>query len=479
MSRRWSLKQNNKSFSHSYFSDDTIAALATPAGGVIGIIRISGPAAHETLIKLTKKSLPKDQKKMILADLFNKNGKKIDRAMIVYFKGPSSFTGEDVTEIQFHGGSYIANSLMETLLDIGIRQALPGEFSFRAVRNGKMTLLQAQAVADLLSAPNDNAVSLALSKLSRKQQVILESIAEELKQLSIITEANIDFSDQSIDEFSLSSIKTKLDHLIRILETLYAGYERGRRIQEGISVALIGLPNAGKSSFFNSLLGEDRSIISEMPGTTRDVVSEFFTINTDKQTITIHLHDTAGLRVKTNKAERHGVERAITAASEADLLILVVDASKSSARYLASTLEQWDALGKPVNKTIGILSKCDLIKGSLSSVTAKVRVFFNINTWVATSALTGDGISDAIYKIADFCGRWLPNSNDELLLTRPEQENAVRVSLEHLYRARTIHEFDLFASDIRQARYALGPLIGDLLPDEILEAIFSQFCIGK
>jgi tRNA modification GTPase len=400
--------------------------------------------------------------------------------LFVRFEGPASFTGEDVVELHVHGGSFTASRILEALARIGIRQALPGEFSFRAVRNGKMSISQAQGVSDLIQSTNDGAATLALEKLSGTQNILLSSLAEELRKLAVLGEVGIDFSDQDIEELSLPHLKKKLAPLLDILSKLHSSFDRGVRLQDGIGVAFIGLPNAGKSSFFNALLGEDRSIVSTIAGTTRDVVRERITLRGKYGSVTLKLEDTAGLRQSEDHVENKGIERTRDATKRADLILFLIDSS--DAKQTEQIREQWRAIQKNVgttvsSKTLGVLTKGDLA-GDTDLLVASLEPL-GINDWVKTSAQTGDGIADAIEKIVDRCEKLVHRKKGEVLLTRLDQLDAVSKALVHLTRAQETPETDLFASDIRQALYALGTLIGETLPDDILGRIFSNFCIGK
>jgi tRNA modification GTPase len=401
---------------------------------------------------------------------------EMDDALSVRFITPASFTGEDVVELHLHGGSFIAARILDVLAKLGVRQALPGEFSFRAVRNGKMTLSQANAVADLISATNRQAVSLALEKLSGSQNRLISELAHDLRQLAVLGEVGIDFADQDLDEVSLPQLKKRLANIIVALERLQQSYKRGSLIQDGIPVAFLGVPNAGKSSFFNALLGEDRSIVSDIPGTTRDIVRERITLSGERHTVTLRLEDTAGLRITDNEIEQMGIDRSIRSARESDLVLYIVDSTSS----LHGAHEQWKILGEPKEKTLGILTKTDLLSGDrLAPLISECQKLFGVTQWIPTSSMTGTGIPVAVEAITQFSGTWLKRDPGEVVLTRLNDAQAAAEALDHLRRARDASELDLFAADVRQALNSMGPLIGETLPDDILGQIFSEFCIGK
>jgi tRNA modification GTPase len=403
----------------------------------------------------------------------------LDDALVVRFKNPESFTGEDVLEFHLHGSSYVATRLMEIFSENGIRQALPGEFSFRAVRNGKMTVSQAQAVADLISASNDGAVTLALEKMDGSQNRLLSETAESLRSLAILGELGIDFADQDVDEVSLPNLKARLDPLCKTLWRLKESYDRGNRLQDGIKVAFLGLPNAGKSSFFNTILGEDRSIVSDIPGTTRDIVRERITLRSSGRTATLRISDTAGLRSSDDQIEQLGVERSIRAATEAELILFLVDASSCTSSGWGAALDQWQKMGSPTQKTLGILTKIDLLRDQEVESARQAAAAFGISTWIPVSSLTAQGVAEASEAIVHFCSKLLVREKGEVLLTRIDQLRAITLALDCLERARKVPELDLFAADIRQALHSLANLIGETPPDDILAQIFSDFCIGK
>jgi len=457
-----------------YLSEDTISALASPVGGAVAIVRVSGGDALGVLRRLAPGLDPNRTAPWQLSRqrLLDEKDEALDDALVVYFRAPKSYTGEDSAELQIHGGARVAQRVLETLRIAGARQALPGEFSFRAVRNGKMTVSQAEAVSDLIAAENDAALGLALEKMSGLQSKLVATLADGLRQLATLVEIGIDFSDQDVDEVSLPRLKERIHPIVLRLRELEKSFDRGMRIQEGVSVAFVGLPNAGKSSAFNALLGEDRSIVSEVAGTTRDVVREKLTLQGRSTSVTLRLEDTAGLRESSDQVERIGIARSLKAARSADLVLLIVDAT-SSAEELKALAGHWRDLGAPSERTVGIVTKGDL--GSAPSGTA----LFGQIPWCLTSARTGEGVSEAAARIADFCEGWVRRDRGEVVLTRLEHLHAVRDALTHLDRASQATEIDLFASDLKQSLHALAPLIGDTVPDDILGRVFSQFCIGK
>ena len=463
-----------------YLSEDTIAAIAAPPGGAVCLVRVSGPASLSVLSKICGEPILAglEPRKVIRSSLKDAQGALIDDALFTYFQAPKSFTGEDSVEFFLHGSALVATRFMETLIAMGIRQALPGEFSFRAVRNAKMTLSQAQATADLIGASNEGAATLALEKMSGTQGRLLTSIAEELRRTVMMGEVGIDFSDQDVEEVSLPSLRKRIAPLLVTLEKLRSSYSRGTLIQEGIRVAFVGLPNAGKSSFFNALLGEDRSIVSDIPGTTRDVVKEKLNLRGKRASVTLRLEDTAGLRSSSDHVEKMGIERTLKSAGEAELILFLVDAESLDAQF-SSLNEQWIKLGRPSTRTLGIITKGDRVSESrMKEVRHKLEVF-QLTHWSVTSALTGEGISEAAQDIADFSEKWVHRDQGEVLLTRLDHLNSVNDAISHLNRAAEASEIDLFASDMRQTLHALSPLIGETVPDDILGKIFSEFCIGK
>ena len=471
------LTQSRKSKGASYFSEDTVVALSTAPGGAIGIVRVSGPGTGAISEKLTKQKLrwsefePNSAKKSLI---FDTKGRPLDETVLLKFANPHSFTGEDVLEIHHHGNFLISERILETAIAYGARQALAGEFSFRAVRNGKLTLPQAEAIADLISAGNEEAARLALEKMSGSQLHAISEISEKLRQLAASGELGIDFSDQDIDELGLARIKEQLKDPVSRLKILAGSFQRGNRLQEGIPTALVGLPNAGKSSFFNALLGEDRSIVSHIAGTTRDVVREKLLLQGADTTLTFRLEDTAGIRKTADEVEKIGIDRTLQSAKRAELVLLIVDATLDEAALDISDLPQ------SPEHFLGVLTKCDLVKAErIRQKINELIIQTQVQTWLPTSAVSGAGVSEVAEAMVRTARQWVGRKEGEILLTRVEHLDAINHALGHLIRAELAPELDLFAADIRQALHALAPLIGETVADDILGRVFSQFCIGK
>lgn len=463
-----------------YFSGGPIAALATGPGGAIDILRASGDGVAAALAALTRSAVTDfPARELKRTRIYASSGAVLDEALVVRFVGSASYTGEDSFEIHLHGGGYIARRILEELALLGVPQALPGEFTFRSVKNGKLSLPAALAVSDLIAASNDGAVGLAVDKLAGLQIRALADTSVQLKNLAALAELGIDFSDQGLEETSLATLREKLRPIRETLRQLEGSFSRGVRLQSGVESAFLGLPNAGKSSFFNALLGEDRSIVSATAGTTRDVVRERLTLRAQDRSVTLHLSDTAGLRQTPDEIEAEGVARAHRALKSAELVFWVVDAT-ADAQKSRDLCRELPLTGKT---TLGVLNKIDLIpEAQRPALIEKCRQTFPIADWVGVSSLSGHGVTEAVDWILARTSNLVARTPGEAVLTRLDQLQCVRTAGQHLDRALTPdpdYGHELLAADLRQTLDALGPVIGETPPDEILGKIFSEFCIGK
>jgi tRNA modification GTPase len=465
-----------------YMSEDTIVSRISGTGGAISVLRVSGPGTFGILRSLCSKDIEFMPRRMERVRLQSPSGEFLDDSMVVGFPGPNSFTGEDVAEIFLHGGAFITGLVLREILRMGARQALPGEFSFRAVRNGKLTIDQAQAIHDLVSATNSSAHGLALERLSGAQSKIFFEIAEELRRTLVLAEAGIDFSDQDLDELELQRLKNPLSRIVEHLQSIASSIDRGRRIQEGVSLVLAGLPNAGKSTLFNELLGQERSIISEEAGTTRDVVREAVRLrNSPGDTeATFVVHDTAGLRETDAHVEKLGIELTRKAAASADVVIFVVEPGSNDDLVAA----EWARLGEPRGKTILVLNKTDRLPGGPEGSACRAehekwRALIGATDSATVSAVGHSGIPELIGLLIARAAEWVDRKPAETILTRQEQVDAVERAMEHLRRALRADAHDIFAADVRQTLDQLSFFIGATPVDDVLGRIFSQFCIGK
>jgi tRNA modification GTPase len=376
---------------------------------------------------------------------------------------------------------------MDSLVHHGARPALPGEFTFRAVKHQKMTLDKAEALSDLIQAQSEPGLELALDNLAGLQRRQFDPLVEKLRILLADCEAHIDFVEHDLPDVSseilLERWKTSMAGVQWALAQILQSHRKGRLLQEGVNVCIAGLPNAGKSSLFNAWVGEDRSIVSEYPGTTRDMVCEVLVFEGEKGRVTFRIEDTSGLRKTTRKIEKIGIEKSMKAAKKADILLLVVacGSGREELEQLESFLER---LGLPQDhvqeRTVGVFSKGDL--GGDIPLRECLNAFHwlsKVKTWVTTSAKNAWGIQEAIEILVDRGSSFLQRAPGEYVLTRLEQKQSLVECLNHLERAKDASGIELFAADLRQALGALAPLVGDTMSEDVLSKIFSTFCIGK
>lgn len=461
---------------------ETIVAIATPQGvGALGIVRISGPHAipiAASLIALNHscplESLPSQKSAL---GTFHQNGTKIDQVMVTLFRAPKSFTGEDLVEISAHGSPAVLKRIVQLLIQGGVRLAEPGEFSQRAFLNGKLDLAQAEAVAELIHAQTEFARASALSQLEGRLSSEVQEIKGSLIEILAHIEIEIDHSDDPTvgRTMSVSEIKKRLKRALQKTEKLIQSYEFGRILREGIKIAIIGKPNAGKSSLLNTLLRSERAIVTSAPGTTRDTIEETFNL----LGIQAILVDTAGIREKvTDLTEQIGIERTAKAIEESDIALAVMDNSipfsaedEQVARLLSS------------KKTVVIaINKSDLPE-KLDRKNLE-KNFPNFPT-VSISALKNEGIENLLqilFKSATGEGE-LKKQAQETLITSLRHRNCLAECKLHLDRALAQSDkgimLECLAQDLRQGVDALGEIIGEVYTEEILKEIFSKFCIGK
>ena len=442
---------------------DTICALATAYGqSGIGVIRVTGPLSKS----ISKKILHQDlqPRYAYYGSFFDNDNNLIDKGVAIAFPGPNSYTGEDVVEFQGHGGVSVIRKLLETIISLDVRVAEPGEFTKRAFLNGKMDLVQAEAVQDLIQSSSEESALSAVRSLTGEFSEKINQILSELIALRVFVEATIDFSDEEIDFLESHEVSSKLHSLKVTLLNILESANQGAILRDGIHVAIAGKPNAGKSSLLNSLTKQPSAIVTDVAGTTRDVLKE--TIQIDG--MPIHIIDTAGLHNSDNIIEQEGIRRAHTEINNADVVLLVYDASDKSVDL--SILPE-SVKDKP---KIVIKNKIDLT-GSSTGIQNIQK-----NPEISISAKNGDGINIVRKALADFAGL---NSNTEgVFLARKRHIIAINETLSFINSA--ISQLDggaseLVAEDLRQAGMHLGQITGEFSSDDLLGQIFSSFCIGK
>ena len=460
-------------------STDTIAAIATPAGrGGVGIVRVSGPCVRAIMVSVVGKILaPRFAHYGSFFENFSNAATQpqaLDQGIALFFPGPHSFTGEDVLELQGHGGPIILDCVLREVIRLGARLAKPGEFSERAFLNDKLDLAQAEAIADLIDSTSEQAARSALRSLQGEFSQRIDALIEELTQLRMYVEAAIDFPEEEIDFLGDGKIARALDDLLDSLTVVIDNAAQGSLLREGMTIVIAGAPNAGKSSLLNALAGTDRAIVTAIAGTTRDVLREHIQIDG----LPLHIIDTAGLRDSPDEVEREGIRRALREIERADHILLVVD-DNNAADDLPSLLA---ATGWPTETRVAfadrpitvIRNKCDLSNHAPALLAGSP-------SQVILSAKTGAGIDLLRNHLKDCIG--FRGATEGLYLAR-------RRHLDALQRARDLllhgqHELaahqagELLAEDLRLSQRALGEITGAVSADALLGRIFSSFCIGK
>ncbi len=445
---------------------DTIAAIATaPGRGGVGVIRISGSNLLPFAFALTGKT-PKPRY-ATLADFKATDGATVDSGILLFFPNPQSFTGEDVLELQGHGGPVVMQMLLGRCLDLGARLAEPGEFSRRAFLNGKMDLAQAEAVADLIDAATASAARSAVRSLQGEFSRAIGQLNDELINLRMLVEATLDFPEEDIDFLKAANAFGRLENLQLKLAEIFDRAGQGKLLQSGLHVVLAGQPNVGKSSLLNRLAGDDLAIVTPIAGTTRDALRSTIQI----EGIPLHIIDTAGLRETEDEVEKIGIARSWQEIERADAVLLLVDArtgvSAADQEILARLPERL--------KRVTIYNKIDL------SGTQAERHDEPGSTAISLSARSGEGIDLLRQELLRIAG-W--HQAEDVFIARERHLRALSDAQEHIAAARHVVEgafpaLELFAEELRLAQQSLGQITGEFTADDLLGVIFSRFCIGK
>ena len=446
---------------------DTIAAISTaPAKSAIGIIRISGDASLKVCERVFSGKVAEKPREMVCGKMMSADGTVCDFGMGVYFKAPASFTGEDSVELYCHGSRAVLRTVLDAVYRAGARPAEAGEFTRRAFLNGKMDLTQAEAVIDLIDSETELAAKNAAEQMNGALGRDISALSAELTSIAAEFYAFVDYPDDEIEQSERDVISDKLDSLAFRAASIAGSYDKGRIIRDGVRVALIGRPNVGKSSLLNALLGTERSIVTELEGTTRDTVEESLRVNS----LALHLIDTAGLRIADTEPERLGIQRSEAAARDADIVIAVFDGSSPLDKFDMQALEFAKS-----TRSICVINKKDLecvIDTSVFDGLPVVEISAKNNT--GTDVLL-DKICE-IFEVSEIpCdGRTVTNPRHASTLRRAEER--IRYAAD-AFRNGTYP--DLAVSDIEEAINILGEITGNSAQDSIITEIFSRFCVGK
>jgi tRNA modification GTPase len=438
---------------------DTIFATATGSGrAALTVIRISGPMTCETLRHLAGQ-LPSPRRMSLRRLRLPDSNEELDQALIVWMPGPRSYTGEDAAELHLHGGNAVLRAAAEALALLGCRPALPGEFSRRAFLNGRMDLTQAEGVADLVAAETAAQRRQALFQMQGGLRDTCDRWTRSATRLLAHQEAAIEFEMEDLPDNLCDAIRADLDALSQEIRTHLARAKGGERLREGASIAILGAPNAGKSSLLNALSGREAAIVSARAGTTRDVVECSFELHG----LAVTVADTAGLRDVADEVEAEGVRRALRCAETADLVLAVF---ASDAVPDAATLD----IASSVPNTLVVANKCDLapMPGSLA----------HLRPALAVSARTGEGLPHLRDRLVEALGVQ-GNPSQDVLFTRPRHRAALTTALRHIDCATTAQQPEVVAEELRGAVYALASLTGAIGVEGVLDVVFSDFCIGK
>ena len=457
----------------------TIAAISTPYGtGGLGIVRLTGPEAFKIASGIFRGKKPfKDIKSHTVSHgriIDPETGRMLDDVLLIKMKGPKTFTTEDIVEISCHGGTIVLKNVLALLLKQGAQPAGPGEFTKRAFLNGRMDLAQAEAVIDLIHSKTDEGSRAAVSQLEGRLSEGIRHGRSQLIELIAHIEAVVDYPEHDIEELTGDRIYDGVLSVKKELQKMAESYEQGRLIKEGISAVIAGKPNAGKSSLLNALAGSTRAIVTEIPGTTRDIIEEYINV----RGIPVRFLDTAGIRSTSDPVEAIGVERAQKAALDADLVILVLDAQTG---ILPEDIEIIDSMKD--KKKIIIINKTDIAQEKeIQKMETSLQSASDAPVIVA-SILEGRGIEDLLAAIESLFLKGAIDMNSEVLLTNVRHRQLLDKALESLESAASAHKsglpLDFVTIDIKESAEYLGQITGESVSEDVVREIFSRFCIGK
>ncbi|MDU7535360.1 MAG: tRNA uridine-5-carboxymethylaminomethyl(34) synthesis GTPase MnmE [Peptostreptococcaceae bacterium] len=458
------------------FIDDTIAAIATaPGEGGIGIIRISGEKSlqvAQSIFKSKSGKMIKDYNaRTLIYGTVVDNEKVIDEVLVAYMKGPNSYTAEDVIEINCHGGFISVKKILELILSKGVRLAEAGEFTKRAFLNGRIDLSQAEAIIDVIKSKTDMAHEVAQSQLEGSLAKKIKDLRMNVTEVLAHLEVSIDFAEEDVEEITYQTLEEKALELRNEIKKLYDTAESGKILRDGLKTVIVGKPNVGKSSLLNSILGENRAIVTDIAGTTRDVIEEFVNI----KGIPLKIVDTAGIRETEDVVEKIGVEKSRESFSTADLVIMVLDASRKLSEEDMEILESLKN-----KKTIVLLNKMDL---EPQIELEKIEEFVNSEDIIKISALKHQGIEELQDKIEAMVYNGSVKNSSNLMITNSRHKDALFKAYESINDAISAIEqrmpYDFIEVDFKNIWDYLGYINGDTVREDLLDTIFANFCIGK
>ena len=465
--------------------DDTIAAPATvPGTGAVTLLRVSGPKALRIVsdvVKCESKSIEETPAGRIrYGVVYNESEEVVDEVLVSVFKAPHSYTGEDSAEITCHASSFVASEILRLLCSAGARMASPGEFTRRAFVNGKMDLAQAEAVADVISSSSSASLKVAINQLRGGFSSELKDIRSRLLEVASLLELELDFSEEDVEFADRPKLAALLDEATSHVNSLASSFRQGNAIKNGVPVAIVGAVNAGKSTLLNALLGEERAIVSDIPGTTRDTVEETLVLDG----LLFRFIDTAGLREASDTVEQIGVSRSYKKLSEASVVLAVLDVSASEEENESSISDIVSKIDPSSQKLIVLFNKADILDGNINVSLLNESVLFTDNKVIKLyiSAKTGFGL-DSLRKALSATQKDLTLDSDQTIVTNLRHFQALSETGSALSRASASLSSgltpDLIAEDLRSALYHLGTITGEVTPDEVLGEIFGRFCIGK
>lgn len=460
---------------------DTIVAPATvPGSGAISIVRISGPRALEAVSAVVSFSRPLNDAtgySIRYGTALQNDGSVLDEVLVSVFRAPHSYTGEEAAEISCHASRYVVETLLQRLCDAGARAAEPGEFTRRAFVNGKMDLAQAEAVADVIQSDNAAAHRVAMNQLRGGYSSRLKELRDKLLEVTALMELELDFSEEDVEFADRSRLVSLVEETLAHIRTLTDSFRLGNAIKTGIPVAIVGATNTGKSTLLNALLGEDRAIVSDIAGTTRDTVEETFNINGT----VFRLIDTAGIRETEETIERIGIDRSLLKLTQADIVLGVIDATASLSEQQQRAQEIASRIRFNEQTLLLLLNKMDLVSDPSRAETMLV-LDREIPT-IPLSAKTGQGLETLKNSLMTVWEKQLKGAEQALLVTNIRHYNALHKAADALELVKagiaSGTPTDLVSQDLRDSLYHLGSILGTITDDEILGRIFERFCIGK